>query len=429
MKLGFVIACSVVGLPAMAGTPSWVSPALPDIPSRVFSIKDYGAVGDGVATNTEAIQLAIDAANAAGGGVVEVPAGGVYLSGPFAFTNRINLRVEGLLRMLPMEKYPGGTSNPTSFITGEGLHDIAVTGHGGIDGQGLPWWPFAKVPGTRRPRMIALGSCERVLIENLSLSNSPMFHIAIHGKTSDVTVRKVTIRANPSNDPVHPSHNTDACDVTGNRILIQDCDVSVGDDNYTCAGGTANVLITNCTYGYGHGLSIGSPTAGGVSNFTVINCTFNNTEQGIRIKSDRGRGGVLQQLAYVNLQMTNVDRPILVYATYMATNREYRNLDNLTAAVAASYRGAEVTGRTPMYRDIVFSNITATVKPGRRAGLIWGLPEAAVTNVLLQRVKITADKPFGIFEARGVRVVDCQIKTPDGLNKFATTNADIAVAP
>ena len=106
-----------------------------------------------------------------------------------------------------------------------------------------------------------------------------MFHIAISGRTADVTVRGVTIRANASTDPVNPGHNTDACDVTGRRILIQDCDVSVGDDNYTCGGGTSDVLITNCAYGYGHGVSIGSPTAGGISNFTVINCTFNNTEQ------------------------------------------------------------------------------------------------------------------------------------------------------
>ncbi len=81
----------------------------------------------------------------------------------------------------------------------------------------------------------------------------------------------------------------------------------MGDDDFTCGGGTSDVLITNCTYGYGHGVSIGSPTAGGVSNLTVINCTFNNTEAGIRIKSDRDRGGYLHNLTYLNLRMTNVD--------------------------------------------------------------------------------------------------------------------------
>jgi polygalacturonase len=255
-----------------------------------------------------------------------------------------------------------------------------------------------------------------------------MFHIAISGKSTDVTVRGVTIRAPASDDPVNPSHNSDACDVTAKRVLIQDCDVSVGDDTFTCAGGASDVLITNCIYGYGHGVSIGSPTSGGISNFTVVNCTFNNTEQGIRIKSDRDRGGYLHNLSYRDLRMTNVEFPILIYASYMATNRAYRALTKVTAAIAATYPAAAVTDRTPIYRDITFSNITATTKPGQRAGLIWGLPEMAVSNVLMQQVNITADKPFGIYHAANVRLKGCKITTPDGVNKISSTNAQIQIA-
>ena len=112
---------------------------------------------------------------------------------------------------------------------------IDVAGH-------IPWWPYARERGARRPRMIALSSCNRVLIEKLTLTNSPMFHIAISGRSTDVTVRGVTIRANPSTDPVNPGHNTDACDVSAKHVLIQDCDVSVGDDNFTCGGNTSDVL-------------------------------------------------------------------------------------------------------------------------------------------------------------------------------------------
>jgi polygalacturonase len=405
-----------------------VAPAMPVIPSGIYNVTNYGATGDGVATNTSAIQAAIDAASAAGGGIIEVPAG-TYLSGPLKMAGKIDLRVDGTLRMLPLDKYPGGTSDPAAFISGGGLQDIAISGSGSIDGQGSPWWPYAKTKGARRPRMIAFSSCQRVLIESITLSNSPMFHIAISGKTTDVTVRKVTIRAPASTDPVNPSHNTDACDVTGKRILIQDCDVSVGDDNYTCGGGTSDVLITNCTYGYGHGVSIGSPTAGGISNFMVINCTFNNTDSGIRIKSDRDRGGYLHNMTYMNLRMTNVGSPVLIYAAYMAAEKQYRALDNLTPAIAATYPAAPVAGRTPIYRDITFSNITATVQPGRRAGLIWGLPEMAVTNVLLQQINITADKPFGIYDAQNVRLVDSKITTPEGINRLSCTNAQISLMP
>jgi polygalacturonase len=253
-----------------------------------------------------------------------------------------------------------------------------------------------------------------------------MFHIAISGHSGNVTVRGVIIRANPSTDPVHPGHNTDACDVSGTNILIENCDVSVGDDNFTCGGGTSDVLITNCTYGYGHGVSIGSHThSGGVSNLTVVNCTFNNTEAGIRIKSDRDRGGLVRRLSYLNLSMTNVGIPILVYAAYANTNPVYRALAKLSAAQAAAYPPAAVGERTPVYRDLVFSNVTATVQPGRRAGLIWGLPEMAVTNVWLQQLRITADQPFGLYDVHNVRAVDTRISTPTGVPPWSVTNAEV----
>jgi polygalacturonase len=386
-----------------------VNPVLPVIPDGSFNITNYGAIGDGVATNTAAIQAAINAATHDGGGMVEVPAG-VFLCGPIKLDNRINLHLDAgaVLRMLPLGKYPGGTEDPANFIGGAELQDVAISGTGMIDGQGIPWWPYARVPGARRPRMIALSACNRILIENVTLSNSPMFHIAIQGHSENVTVRGVTIRANPSTDPVNPGHNTDACDVSGRNILVENCDVSVGDDNFTCGGGTSDVLITNCIYGYGHGVSIGSPTSGGVSNLTVINCTFNNTESGIRIKSDRDRGGYLHNLNYLNLSMTNVGCPILIYAAYAATNREYRALNNLTPAIATGYPGAPVGPRTPIYADIVFSNITATAAAGRRAGLIWGLPEMNVSNVLWRgstspptsRLAFTTRKTCGWWTAK-----------------------------
>ena len=135
---------------------------MPIIPGERFNITQYGAIGDGQATNTTAIQTAINAAEAAGGGIVEVPAG-IFLSGPIQLASRINLRVEknAVLRMLPLGKYPGGTVDPANFISGASLHDVAISGSGTIDGQGIPWWPFARIHGAHRPRMIALNACDR----------------------------------------------------------------------------------------------------------------------------------------------------------------------------------------------------------------------------------------------------------------------------
>ena len=417
----------LVGLLIVPRCVAEVNPALPQIPDRVFSVTNYGAVGDSVTTNTGAIQSAITAASAAGGGVVQVSAG-IYLCGPIQLVSKINLRLErgAILRMLPLGKYPGGLVNPENFIAGDKLQDVAITGNGAIDGQGAAWWPYAKSDkDAKRPKMITPSSCERLLIEGITLSNSPMFHIALGGKCQDVTIRRVTVRAPASDDPVLPSHNSDAFNVKGRNILITGCDISTGDDNFTCGGNTSDVLITNCTYGFGHGVSIGSYTSGGVSNITVVDCSFTGTEQGIRIKTDRDRGGFVHDMKYLNLRMTNVEMPILIYASYMAKDRQFRDLTKLTPEIAARYPAATVTERTPTYANFIFSNITATVQKGCRAGLIFGLPEMNVTNVLLKNVIIKADKPFGIFNARNVRVDNCNFITPDGLNKIATVNADI----
>jgi polygalacturonase len=407
---------------------AFVPPTLPTIPDKTFNIKDYGAIGDSLTDNTKAIQDAINAAGNAGGGKVVIPPG-IYLCGPFQFTNNLDLHIEAdaVLRMLPLDKYPGGTVEGTNFITGLKLHDIAITGKGMIDGQGSPWWPFAKTENAKRPRMIAFKDCERVLIEQVKMINSPMFHITVGGKSSNVTVRYVIIRAPASTDPVNPSHNTDACDVSGTKILVQHCDISVGDDDFTCGGNTSDVLITGCTYGYGHGVSIGSPIKGGVSNITVENCTFTNTEFGIRIKSDRDRGGLVQNLTYRNLKMTNVGIPILIYGTYNTKDSKYRNLQKITPDIASTYPSADVSDLTPTYRNITFQDITATTSDGKRAGLIWGLPEAAASNILLKNVTITADNPFGIFFADNVQLVNCKIVTREGVNKLSITNAKVTI--
>ncbi len=403
--------------------------------NNVINIVNFGAVGDGITTNTTAIQNAINAAaagpttNGAPGGTVEIPPG-VFVCGPLTLNSSVNLQLDAgaLLRMLPFGQYPGGTVNPANFISGTSLHDIEISGTGAIDGQGAPWWPYANTNGANRPIMIRLSNCNREMIRDVTLSNSPEFHISISGSSAkNTTVQHVTIRANPSSDPVNPGHNTDACDVSGTNILVQDCDISVGDDNFTCGGPTSDILITNNTYGYGHGVSIGSFTSPSVSNMLVINCTFNNTDQGIRIKTDRDRGGYVHNIKYYNLSMTNVMRPILIYCQYTNTVSAYRAVDSISPGVAAGFPSNAVILTTPHYADITISNLTATVQSGRTAGLIWGLPESCVSNLTLIKVKITADKTFGIYEAKNVQFIDSQITTPSSVRNLSFFNADVTI--
>ena len=238
---GFLLALALMAARAAAVTP-WT--LLVNSNNIVIATNSaYGAVGEGVTNNAAAIQSAINAAAAGGttnglsGGTVDLPGPGIYLCGPLTLQSGVNLQVDAgaILRMLPYGIYPGApyATNDTvpDFISGSKLHDIAVSGSGAIDGQGAPWWPGYST--NNRPAMISLSGCNRELIQNITLSNSPEFHIAIGGSAANSTVQGVIVRAPSSTDPVTPSHNTDACDVSGTNILVQNCNISNGDDDFT----------------------------------------------------------------------------------------------------------------------------------------------------------------------------------------------------
>ena len=121
---------------ALAGWGRAANPAMPTIPTTIFNVTNYGAIGNGMKDNTTNIQNAINAANAAGGGIVEIPAG-TFLSGPITLFSSINLRVDtnAMLQMLPLGIYPGGTTNAQTFIGCNQVHDLAISGWGRIDGD------------------------------------------------------------------------------------------------------------------------------------------------------------------------------------------------------------------------------------------------------------------------------------------------------
>ena len=160
------------------------SPALPAInTNNVLNITSFGAIGDGVTTNTTAIQNAINTATTGGatnglsGGTVRIPPG-IFLSGPLTMKNFVNLQLDpgATLRLLPLSQYPGGDVSPGNFLTGSSLHDLEISGSGGIDGQGAPWWPGYKT--NNRPVVIALSTCTRVLIQGITISNAPAQNIS-----------------------------------------------------------------------------------------------------------------------------------------------------------------------------------------------------------------------------------------------------------
>ncbi len=419
---------AVMAAGLLSAFPALGNPTLPTIPPGVFNVTSYGAIGDGVTTNTSAISNAIVAASTAGGGTVEIPAAaGAYLCGPLILRNSINLQIDSgaTLKMLPFGKWPGG-STPPDFITGSSLHDIEISGSGTIDGSGTSsgWWNGLST--SARPYMITLSSCQRLLIQNVTLINAPKMHISIKNKGGNITIQGITI-----NTPVSP--NTDGIDLVGTNCLVQNCSISDGDDNVALGTSSANTptaltTIANCTFGIGHGVSIGSNTAGGVSNLTVINCTFNGTDYGIRMKSDdntsggSGEGGVAQNLFYYNLGMTNIVHGAIVIYSYYS---EYGTPSGITPFIAST-QTVDIT-TVPVWRNIVISNVTATVASGGIAGIIWGRIELPVTNIVLSHVNITAPKTFDVYNTYAAQFIDSQVTVPAGNEALTILNAGLTL--
>ena len=377
---------------------------LPVIPEKLFPVKEYGAVGDGIADDTAAIQRAIEDANSLGGGVV-VLSGGVFLSGPIRLANRICLQIDGdaMLKMLPYERYvevawAEGRYEP--LILGGNLHDVAIKGAGVIEGQGQPWWDEFRAGGlrtTKRPIEALFYGSRRVLIQGVLFQNAPNIHLSI-GSCDDVTIDGVRVETEPG------TPNTDAFNVRGHNILVQNCVISCGDDNIALSGPSEGITIRNCRFLRGHGVSIGSYTRNGLSNMLVENCTFNRTESALRGKSDRGRGGVVENLHYRNIGITGVKRPI-----YFTSEYTHKMKDPNEETVEP------FTALTPVWRNVTFENVTALVPGKYPAGTLWGLPEAPIESFTFRNVNITAYKGFEVYYAK--RIVfekDCRIVPASG---------------
>ncbi|MGC9151629.1 MAG: glycosyl hydrolase family 28 protein [Microbacter sp.] len=361
---------------------------LPSIPTTPFLITDYGASTSN-ADNAPYINAAISAANAAGGGTVIFPKG-TFLSGPITMKSNVNLYLadQDTLEILPYGNgngspagsYPnnGTTDQYTDFIYGQNLSNIEISGSGVIEGNGSAWWTaYQANSNISRPCLVRFKACNTVLITGITLENAPNVHVTL-GRSSSMgangTISYITVKAPPT------SPNTDAIDTWyWNGINIHHCNLSEGDDNIAMDSYSQNVAIWDCTFGYGHGVSVGS-YATAVHNVTVDSCTFTNTTNGIRLKSQRGRGGsganAVYNLSYSNITMTNVKWPFYITSYYN------------TSTPSTSDPAQPITSTTPTWRDIYFKNIT--VNNSTYAGFIWGLPEQYVENVVFDNVKINA---------------------------------------
>src|SRR6185437_1253756 len=252
--------------------------------ARVCDAKHYGAKADGKTNDTHALQAAIDACANKGGGTVRL-AGGTFLSGPIVLKSHITLDVESgatLLGSADHADYPEMTVLRTpgrqSLISAAHADNLTISGGGTIDGNGESWWAEARGQkehgvmgaGVFRPRLMVFDHCHHILIEHVTIQNSPSWQVVPY-YSDDITIRDGKILA-----PQH-SPNTDGIDpFSSHHVNISNMTIDVGDDNVAIKSGEANspgpddpstdIHVWDCTFLHGHGMSIGSETAGGVQN-------------------------------------------------------------------------------------------------------------------------------------------------------------------
>ncbi|HUI08307.1 MAG TPA: glycoside hydrolase family 28 protein [Verrucomicrobiae bacterium] len=412
----------------------------PKAAAGIFDVRDFGAKGDGKTLDTEAIQKALDECGQAGG-TVRFPAG-TYLSKPITIRgSKTTVLLEEGAELLATGQQSAflkegtdwlaaeSSSDFVPFISGKRLTDVTITGKGIIDGNGGNWWGPAeearrKKPGYTlpRPNLIVLQYCKNLRLEKVTLQNSPKFHF-VPTDCEDVVVEGVTVKAPPH------SANTDAIDPSRCRhVLITKCDIDVGDDNVAIKSGhkvsghefaCEDITVTDCIFRHGHGMSIGSEVVGGVRNVTVRNCVFENTENGLRIKSRRGKGGVVENISYSDITMKNVDPAITLSCNYGGTSAG----DAVQGSAPKPDAPQPVTDTTPIFRNIRISNVTATCE--RSAGIIEGLPESSISNVVLENVRITAATTgLEIVDAKGIQLKDVRVTAKQG-PPFIVKNAEV----
>lgn len=368
----------------------------------MLNVKSHHATGDGHTNDTKALQSAIDAAASAGGGTVLIPPGN-YVTGSLFLRSHINLHLEPgatLLGSQDVNDFPlwrsewEGPNAPlrhAPLIAGENLTNVSLTGRGAIDARGAFWWDMQLArPGTEvlRPLSYRLVNSSNLLVEGLTFKNSPMWTVSpLH--CDNVTLRALTI-INPPDSPNTDGINPESC----RNVHIDSCHVDVGDDCITLKSGKEtdarthltpceNITITNCTLLRGHGgVVIGSEMSGSVRNVVISNCVFVGTDRGLRFKSRRGRGGVVEDIRASNLIMDRVGCAFAINLFYgCGAWGESKVSDQSPWPVDSS---------TPRFRRLRFSNITA--RDIRWAGIyLQGLPEMWLEDIAFDNVALYLD--------------------------------------
>ncbi|XP_063216699.1 endo-polygalacturonase-like isoform X2 [Bacillus rossius redtenbacheri] len=322
----------------------------PKIPAACVSLRGTG--GD----ETAVLQKAL---NSCGKGKAVHLASGNFVSGPLTIPSGVGLWIDGgavlkassNAKLYDKGKNLCGTVNKEYNGCNPFIHMVnavgsGIYGKGTIDGQGgvkltgksQSWWDLAheaqvKNLNQNNPFLIEIDNSKDITMYQITIKNGPNFQVVV-SQTYGFTAWGVTI------DTPASARNTDGIDPAGSQnVTITHCSISTGDDNVAIKGGNGAaryMSITNNHFGRGHGMSIGSETKDGVSDITVDTLTLVGSDNGLRIKSDRSRGGLVTGVTYSNVCMQKVAHPIILDTEYSHT-------------ASGNY--------IPEYRGITFNNI------------------------------------------------------------------------
>ena len=382
--------------------------------SCAVSVRDFGAVGDGVTDDTSAVQTAI---NCLPRGARLVFDEGTYLCAPLCLKSHITLDLyEGatILGSADKSRYPvipgeipdlngadtvhfgtwegNAVSMHQALIFAEYAEDITIVGLGRIDGnaEAAGWWIDVKSYPIGRPRLLFFNRCDGIRVHGVTAANSASWQLHPYF-SHNVDFIDLEIHA-PKDSPNTDAIDPEACDV----VNIIGCRFSVGDDCIAIKSGKIDIgrrfkqsanrhTIRNCLMQFGHGaVTLGSEMAGGVTNLTVNRCVFRQTDRGLRIKTRRGRGkdAIIDGVVFENIKMEGVITPIVINMWYNCCDPD-RNSEYVW-----SREHLPVDDRTPYLGDFTFKDMEC-LDCEAAACYCDGLPERPIKSITVENVSFT----------------------------------------
>ena len=364
--------------------------------AKVFNIKSYGAIGNGVAMETEAIQKTIDACQAAGGGIVWVPAGDFQI-GTIWLRSNITLSLDYGASLLGSQKIADykteGLSipregGPHCLIYAENASNIVIEGLGVIDGRGTPeFFPRIRSRGketSKRPRLIRMVNCDQLTFSGVTYKRPAFWGLHLID-CRNIHFNAVTIRFRNN------GYNNDGLDLDGcENVLIENCDIDSGDDAI-CLKSTKNpcrnIVVRGCRVTSNTApLKFGTSSRGGFIDVKVTNCYFYNSPMGA-IKLQLVDGGRLENVDISRIVMEDVGNPIFIRLGNRGRTYTKRTGQKQDANVKPE--GAQVgTLKDVRIRDLV---VEVTGEDKSRSGpiMITGIPGHYVEDVVLENIKIS----------------------------------------